>query len=282
MKFLKCDLGVVSKGSIVEVKLSGTEANVLLVNSLNLSSYQRGDSFSYYGGHFTKSPARIAVPSTGSWYIVVDLGGFAGSVSASVKILSDSDRRINTDNRGTTGNGFKSALDEISCESSNNTTVYQRTNSRLALPSSNRDPYSEYKERFDNGEISLSPFNSFTCSIVNSSDIFGMHDLDGQTESEFWTQHNRSKEDYLELASKLPDVQVELANGKTLDAIKTNPELAACVSQYYSPDKMIKVYRYGNSYIFDGDGRHRILAAQTLGYQMPVNITHIVENTAEE
>jgi hypothetical protein len=88
MRFLEYSLGTVSKGSVVEVKLSGTEANVQLLDYSNLLSYRRGGSFRYYGGHFRRSPARITVPSTGSWYVTVDLGGYGGSVNASVKVLS--------------------------------------------------------------------------------------------------------------------------------------------------------------------------------------------------
>jgi hypothetical protein len=88
MKYLEYSLGTVDRGKIVEVALSGTEANVQLLDYSNLCSYRRGDSFRYYGGHFKRSPARITVPSTGSWYVTVDLGGFGGSVNASVKVLS--------------------------------------------------------------------------------------------------------------------------------------------------------------------------------------------------
>lgn len=88
MQYMHSDLGNVPAGSSVVVHLSGTEANVRLVDDLNLARYRRGDSHEYYGGHFTASPAVVRVPSTGRWNVVVDLGGFGGSVRASVKVIA--------------------------------------------------------------------------------------------------------------------------------------------------------------------------------------------------
>ena len=88
MKFLHTDLGVVAGGSVVVVRLSGTEANVLLLDDSNLASYRRGQRCQYHGGHFTRSPARIVVPTTGRWNVIVDLGGYVGTINASVEVLA--------------------------------------------------------------------------------------------------------------------------------------------------------------------------------------------------
>jgi hypothetical protein len=273
MKYLKYSLGTVDRGSVVEVTLSGTEANVQLVDSSNLSSYHRGDSFSYYGGHYTRSPARITVPRTGTWYVVVDLGGFGGSVNASVKVLSGSAGGSSSD-KGTTTKDSSSGTGA----NSSNTGSVANSSRKQASPTGKGDPFAEFMERYGNGEVKLSPVGSFSSRIVDASDVFGMRYQDDQPEDEFWNHHNRTKDDYIELASKLPEVQAELASGKTLDEIKANPALAACASQYYSHDNMVKVYSYGDSYLLSEDGRHRVMAAQTLGYQMPVNITHLVNH----
>lgn len=88
MQFLHTDLGTTTAGDVVVVHLEGTEANVLLLDSVNLARYRHGDSYRYHGGHFTASPARIGVPSTGHWHVVVDLGGFGGSIRASVSVIA--------------------------------------------------------------------------------------------------------------------------------------------------------------------------------------------------
>jgi hypothetical protein len=87
MKFADYDLGNLNGGEIVEVTLSGTAANVRLVDSSNFQSYKEGRSHKYYGGHMTQSPARIQVPHSGYWHIVIDLGGFAGSLRSAVQVL---------------------------------------------------------------------------------------------------------------------------------------------------------------------------------------------------
>lgn len=86
MDYLHSDLGTVAAGSVVVVELAGTEANVQLVDDLNLARYRRGERYEYHGGHFRRSPARVGVPKTCRWHVVVDLGGYAGRVRASVRV----------------------------------------------------------------------------------------------------------------------------------------------------------------------------------------------------
>ena len=74
MKYSYYDLGLLDKGQIVEVRLSAA-ANVRLMDSSNYSSYKNGRRHRYYGGYVTKSPYRITVPSSGRWYVTIDLGG---------------------------------------------------------------------------------------------------------------------------------------------------------------------------------------------------------------
>ena len=72
-------------GRVFTVHLRGTEATVMLMDDLNFSRYRTGSSFRYFGGHFNRSPALLPpVPHDGHWNIVVDLGGGAGHVEATV------------------------------------------------------------------------------------------------------------------------------------------------------------------------------------------------------
>lgn len=88
MNYLQSDLGELETGTLVDVTLRGTEANVMLLDPVNLGRYRNGQRFEYFGGHFTRSPARIAVPRAGHWHVVVDLGGAGGRVEASVNVLA--------------------------------------------------------------------------------------------------------------------------------------------------------------------------------------------------
>lgn len=87
MKYQFYDLGQLQGGEIIEVTLSGNSANVKLMDGSNFSSYKANRNHKYYGGHVTKSPYKISVPNSGKWYITIDMGGFSGSVSSSIKIL---------------------------------------------------------------------------------------------------------------------------------------------------------------------------------------------------
>lgn len=87
MKFTKYDLGNLKKGEIVEVTLQGSAANVRLMNSSNLQSYRNGRRHTYYGGLVQRSPHRIVVPSSGTWYVTIDMQGLRGSTRSSVRVL---------------------------------------------------------------------------------------------------------------------------------------------------------------------------------------------------
>jgi len=87
MQFSYYDLGNRSGGEIVEITLSGNAANVFLADSSNFSSYKSGRGYKYFGGHATRSPVRLQIPTSGHWYAVIDLGGYGGSVRHSMRIL---------------------------------------------------------------------------------------------------------------------------------------------------------------------------------------------------
>ena len=90
MKFQQYSLGHQQRGNVVEVTLSGSAANVRLLDSSNLQSYKSGRRHSYYGGLMTKSPARLVVPHSGTWYVTVDLQGMRGQVRSSVRVIPQS------------------------------------------------------------------------------------------------------------------------------------------------------------------------------------------------
>ena len=56
------------------------------MSSSAYQSYKSGRQYRYYGGHATRSPVRIGIPTNGQWYVVVDLGGYGGQVRAGVQV----------------------------------------------------------------------------------------------------------------------------------------------------------------------------------------------------
>jgi hypothetical protein len=71
-------------GDIVEVTLD-QQANVFLLDSGDYSNFRNGQSFRYIGGLAVASPVRLRVPSSGSWYAVVDPRG--GSVRYGIRVF---------------------------------------------------------------------------------------------------------------------------------------------------------------------------------------------------
>ena len=87
MQFTEYDMGQLERDQAVEVTLSGSAANVRLMDSSNLSAYKSGRQHRYYGGLMKSSPARIGVPHSGHWYVPVDMQGLRGSTRSSVRVL---------------------------------------------------------------------------------------------------------------------------------------------------------------------------------------------------
>lgn len=86
MQFQSYDLGNITAGKIVEVTL-GYAANVRIMDSSNYSNFKAGRKCRYFGGYVTRSPYKVTIPNSGHWYVVVDLGGYAGKVKSAVRVL---------------------------------------------------------------------------------------------------------------------------------------------------------------------------------------------------
>jgi hypothetical protein len=86
-RFTHYDLGYRQRGEIVEVTLSGSAANVRLLDSSNFQSYRNGRSHRYIGGLARQSPVRLQVPHSGNWHVTVDLQGLRGNVRSGIRIM---------------------------------------------------------------------------------------------------------------------------------------------------------------------------------------------------
>ncbi|MDQ3814024.1 MAG: DUF1883 domain-containing protein [Armatimonadota bacterium] len=71
---------------VVEVTLDHA-ANVQLLDETNYLNYRDGRPYTYRGGYVKTSPYRIRPSYQGHWHLVIDLGGYAGTVRASAKVL---------------------------------------------------------------------------------------------------------------------------------------------------------------------------------------------------
>ena len=86
MSYLKFPLHHQNAGVTVEVTMQGVESDVFLVDSTNLSSFERGAQYRYHGGHYKASPVRLTIPSSGIWTAVVVPTG--GTVKAAVRTIA--------------------------------------------------------------------------------------------------------------------------------------------------------------------------------------------------
>jgi hypothetical protein len=77
-----------AEGDVVEITLAGNAANVILLDPGDFQNYQQGKRYTYLGGYARTSPYRIEAPRAGRWHLVVDLGGGAGRVQASSRVIS--------------------------------------------------------------------------------------------------------------------------------------------------------------------------------------------------
>jgi len=85
MNFLHYEL-TAGPDDLIETKLDAA-ANVRLLDQANYNRYRRSESHTYIGGYVKVSPYLVKPPRYDKWHVVVDLGGGAGSVNASVRVL---------------------------------------------------------------------------------------------------------------------------------------------------------------------------------------------------
>lgn len=85
MNFLHYELDLTS-GDTVRVTLD-KQANVRLLDTQNFQKYRSGQSHNCYGGLAKRSPVFLRAPAAGHWHVVIDLGGYPGSVRASVAVI---------------------------------------------------------------------------------------------------------------------------------------------------------------------------------------------------
>jgi hypothetical protein len=72
--------------NVIEVTID-KQANVRIMDSINYQNYRVGQRYSYYGGLAKVSPVNMRPPYQGHWHLVIDLGGYAGTVRASMRII---------------------------------------------------------------------------------------------------------------------------------------------------------------------------------------------------
>ncbi len=80
-----------NKGDIVQLDCD-TQCNFMLLTDAAYAAYQQVRRFSYCGGTFKHFPARIAVPESGDWNIIIDLAGATDEIRYNITIVLEDAR----------------------------------------------------------------------------------------------------------------------------------------------------------------------------------------------
>lgn len=141
-----------------------------------------------------------------------------------------------------------------------------------------------WKRAMEEGIRQLNSYRSYDTPVVETISPDSVFDIFNADSHNFWNHHGNTKADYMELASHLPEIQERMARGESLESIRSIPHLSNTVDAYYADDKMMKVVKCENGYQFQDDGRHRMLAAREMGYDVPVKVVgeYVEEEETDE
>lgn len=137
--------------------------------------------------------------------------------------------------------------------------------------------YQEYLKNEDQYEKANVPPRICTVNLDLVEGI-NLSEWDIQNPDRFWKMRNKnySFESYREIASRIPDVKRELAAGRPLQEIYHDPDekLRLCANLYFKPKAVDSpsLSKVDDFYILNGEGRHRLLAAWSLGYSFPMEV----------
>lgn len=81
------DQKFLNQGDVVQLDCD-TQCNFMIMDNTNFQNYRNRRQFKYYGGHYTHFPAHIAVPHTGTWNVIIDLGGGRANIRYNLSYLT--------------------------------------------------------------------------------------------------------------------------------------------------------------------------------------------------
>ena len=139
----------------------------------------------------------------------------------------------------------------------------------------NGDNFDSFRDDYYSvGDSVYTPYEKHIERTIPPSSIEGIHlgEREIQNPELFWSQHEShgTAESFREIASHIPEISSLLDRGTPIEEIQNNPELEACANIYFVNKP--RVIEHDGYYEFDSNGRHRILAARDLGYDIPVEV----------
>ena len=141
----------------------------------------------------------------------------------------------------------------------------------------NHESYIKDWEGYSADRYKTEMFDQAREQTISPSLVEGIRVSDNDIENPdiFWSQHEPggTVESFEKIAANIPEVRDRLTAGEPLSDLMEDPRLGRCASIYFHPDSMPEVIKCGDYYEFQSNGRHRILAARNMGYDIPVKVT---------
>lgn len=144
--------------------------------------------------------------------------------------------------------------------------------SRFFVKGNHYNDFCFFRENLDLYERS----NRNEVKVINSRDIEGIY-LNESEINDFHMFWNRGKEYeidseefFMNVASYIPKVKMLLDERWSVEQIQKNEIFKTCYDLYFA--NPIRVYEIDGYYHFVDAGRHRCMAAQKLGYDIPINV----------
>lgn len=148
-------------------------------------------------------------------------------------------------------------------------------NGTWGVVSSTQDQYDEY---FNNmNDYSYEAFDTAEVRMIDAREISGIDmisDYDLENPHVFWGRSGGTYESFEAIAQMIPEVQTRLNNGERLLDLIEDERVGSCAGLFFNADSTSHpaVYEGDGFYALAGNGRHRVMLAQRLGYSIPMRV----------
>lgn len=170
---------------------------------------------------------------------------------------------------GQSKKGTSTTITEFSGLSVDKNSLY---GNRYFVKGNNYEGFCEYTKNINQ----YTQVNCDETRTISAKDIEGIYLNDSEVRDSyfFWNRGIKYEMDsesfFMKAASYIPEFQSRMKNGESIESIIADPNLCTCYELYFQ--KPIEVYEVDGFYEFAGSGRHRCMAAQKLGIDIPVRV----------